>query len=88
MMVRVYCLMVPIALVSNLGLLTPVASAALSVMFILLDAIGREIENPFENTVHDTPMSGLSRTIEINLRQNLRDRSLPRDIRPVQGFVY
>ncbi len=47
-----------------------------------------EIENPFENSVHDTPMSSLSRMIEINVRQNMGGTNLPADIRPVDGFVY
>lgn len=88
LLVRVYCLLVPLGLVAGLEMLTPIASTALSLVFILLEAIGREIENPFENTIHDTPMSSLSRTIEINLRQSLGDRNLPPEVRPVEGFVY
>jgi putative membrane protein len=88
LMVRVFCLLVPIGLVEGLGLLTPIASTALSLLFILLEAIGKEIENPFENTIHDTPMSSLSRTIEINLRQNLGERNVPEEVKPVEGFVY
>ncbi|MNC99786.1 Bestrophin, RFP-TM, chloride channel [compost metagenome] len=57
-------------------------------MFASLDTIGREIENPFENTVHDTPMSNLSRSIEINLRQNMGAERYPDELRPVDGFVY
>jgi ion channel-forming bestrophin family protein len=88
LMVRVYCLLMPLGLVAGLGLVTPIASTALSFLFISLEASGREIETPFENTVHDTPMSGLSRTIEINLRQSLGQRTLPADVRPVDGFMY
>jgi putative membrane protein len=88
LMVRIYCLLLPLGLVSGLQLLTPIASTVLSFLFIVLEAIGREIENPFENTAHDTPMSGLSRTIEINLRQHLGERKLPVEVRPVEGFMY
>jgi putative membrane protein len=88
LLVHVYCLMLPIGLVEGLGLITPIASTALSLLFIMLETIGREIENPFENTIHDTPMSSLSRTIEINLRQNAGDRELPVSAGPVEGFVY
>lgn len=88
LMVRMYCLLLPLGLVSGLELLTPIASTALSFLFVMLEQIGREIENPFENTIHDTPMSSLSRTIEINLRQNLGQRTLPAEVRPVDGFMY
>jgi putative membrane protein len=88
LMVHMYCLMVPLALVEGLRLITPLASTAVSLLFILLETIGREIENPFENTIHDTPMSNLSRLIEINLRQNVGERKLPPPVGSVEGFVY
>ncbi len=90
LLVGMYCLMLPFGLVGGLGMLTPLASTLISFIFVSLDAIGREIESPFENTVHDTPMSTLTRMIEINLRQNMgegEDR-LPTEVGPVEGFSY
>jgi ion channel-forming bestrophin family protein len=87
-LVFTYCFLLPFGLVEGLRMLTPVASTLVSFIFVSLDTIGRDIENPFENTVHDTPMSTLSRTIEINLRQNLGQDRLPADVRPVEGFSY
>ena len=86
-LVTFFCLLLPFGLVEGLRLLTPIASTSLSFMFIALDRIGRDIETPFENTVHDTPMTSLSRTIEINLRQ-LMGESHPNEVHPVSGFVY
>ena len=88
MLVGLYCFLLPFGLVSGLQMMTPLASTLVSFIFIALDTIGRDIENPFENSVHDTPMSTLSRAIEINLRQNLGEGSLPADVRPVEGFSY
>jgi putative membrane protein len=88
LLVAMYSVLLPVGLVEGLGMLTPVVSTLISFIFISLDTIGKEIENPFENTVHDTPMSSLTRSIEINLLQNLGRENLPRDIRPVDGFVY
>lgn len=87
-LVGIYCLLLPFGLVGGLEMLTPIASTLISFIFVSLDTIGREIENPFENTVHDTPMSTLTRTIEVNLRQNLGEDSLPADVRPIEGFSY
>lgn len=87
-LVGLYCFLLPFGLVSGLQMMTPLASTLVSFIFIALDTIGRDIENPFENSVHDTPMSTLSRAIEINLRQNLGESSLPADVRPVEGFSY
>ena len=88
LLVGSFCVLLPFGLVAGLGLLTPVASTLIGFIFVALDSVGREIENPFENTVHDTPMTSLSRTIEINLRQHLGDALAPRDVKPVEGFVY
>jgi putative membrane protein len=88
LLVAMYCALLPLGFVEGLGMLTPIASTLVSFIFISLDTIGKEIENPFENTVHDTPMSSLTRSIEINLLQNIGRDNLPREIRPVDGFVY
>ena len=86
-LVTFFCIVLPFGLVEGLGLLTPIASTTLSLIFITLDRIGRDIETPFDHTAHDTPMTSLSRTIEINLRQLLGDQH-PRELHPVSGFVY
>ena len=86
-LVTFFCILMPFGLVEGLRLLTPIASTSLSLIFITLDRIGRDIETPFENTVHDTPMTSLSRTIEINLQQ-LMGRKHPKEVHPVSGFVY
>jgi putative membrane protein len=87
-LVTLYCLLLPFGLVEGLGLLTPLASTLISFIVISLDSIGRDIENPFENTVHDTPMSALTRAIEINLRQNMGEERVPADVRAIHGFSY
>ncbi len=86
--VSAICILLPFSLVEGLELLTPVASTLISFILLALDTVGREIESPFENTVHDTPMTSLSRSIEINLRQQLGDRRSLREVHPVEGFIY
>ncbi len=88
MLVCFYCVILPFGLVEGMGLLTPLASTAVSFIFISLESVGRELEDPFENTVHDTPMTGLSRTIEINLRQQIEEQITPPKAHPVHGFLY
>lgn len=88
MLVSTYCVLLPFGLVEGMGLMTPLASTLVSFIFLSLESIGRDIEAPFENTVHDTPMSQLSRTIEINLREAMGDSRVPRAVGHVDGFVY
>jgi len=86
--VYTYCALLPLGLVQDLNGYTPFVCVILGFIFIALDAIGYNIESPFENTIHDTPMSALCRTIEINLRQMLGEKDLPPAIEPVDGFLY
>jgi len=83
-----FCLLLPLGFVEGLGLATPIASTFVSFAFIVLDTIGRDIETPFANTVHDTPMTSLTRVIEIDLRQHLGELDIPAEVHPVAGFMY
>jgi putative membrane protein len=87
-MVRAYLVLLPMSVVAELGLATPLVTLVLAALFLSLDAIGRNVEAPFENDVHDTPMTALSRTIEINLRQMLGERTLPPPVQPIDGYLY
>jgi putative membrane protein len=88
LLVGAYCLLLPFGFVAGMGMLTPLASTLISFIFISLESIGRDIEAPFDNTVHDTPMSSLTRMIEINLRQNLDQKPRFGELTPIDGFVY
>ncbi len=86
--VKIYCLLLPFAMVQNMGWFTPLGSTLVGFIFIALDKIGRDLENPFDNGIYDIPLSSMSRTIEINLRQALGERSLPEALQPVQGVLW
>lgn len=87
-LITMYCVLLPFGLVEGMRYMTPLASTVVSFIFIALDTVGREIEAPFENTVHDTPMTSLSRSIEINIRQQFEERIEHDAVRPVDGFLY
>jgi len=57
-------------------------------VFITLDKIQALLKNPFDNTIADTPMTSLCRTIEIDLKQMLGEKDLPEAIQPVDGILY
>lgn len=79
---RVYCVALPLGLIEHLGLLAAVVAAALSFLFLVLEAIGRFLEDPFATGPNGLPLSSLCRTIEINLRQQLGEDDLPPQIEP------
>jgi putative membrane protein len=83
-----YCVLLPLGMVASLGPLTPVGSSLLGFGFLALESIGRDLEHPFDNSVHDVAMTSLCRTIEINLRQYLGEADLPAPIEPVRGVLW
>jgi putative membrane protein len=85
--IRGYCLLLPLGLVDNLGLATPLGSAILGFMFLVLDEIGRDLEDPFENRVYDIPMAAITRGIEIDLLQAIGSTDIPPPQRPKNGIL-
>lgn len=44
-------------------------------------------ENPFEGTYNDVPISNISRTIEIDLKEMLREAKIPEPTQPSDGML-
>lgn len=80
--VHIYCFILPFCLVSPLGWFTPVAVGILAYTFFGLDAIGTEIEDPFDMLANDLPLDALSQVIEINLLSLLGASDLPAPLEP------
>ena len=85
--VTAYCLMLPFGIVPDLNLLTPVGSAVIGFVFLALDESGRHLEDPFKRSMYDVPMSAITRTVEIDLRQAAGDAVVPPPLRPVRGIL-
>jgi putative membrane protein len=86
--VQMYCIMLPLALVTAMGWYTPLGSTLVGFMFLALDKIGRDLEDPFENTIYDVPLTAITTTIEINLRQLLGETVLRPAEKPVHGVLW
>jgi ion channel-forming bestrophin family protein len=61
----------------NFVWLTVPFSVLVSWVFVFMDRIGEATENPFEGGPNDVPITALSRTIEIDLRDMLDESNLP-----------
>lgn len=79
----IYCFLLPFGLVDSIGLMTPFVVAVVAYTFFGLDALGDEIEEPFGMESNDLPLSGICRSIEINLRESIKDRDIPAPLVPV-----
>ena len=84
---RVFCLILPFAVVEDLGWLTPLGSGLVGLMFLMAVQIGDQLANPFADGVYDVPMTAITRTIQIDLTEMLGDEP-PRPVEPVEQVLY
>jgi len=59
--------------------------ACIATIFITIEQVGRNLDNPFENTFNDTPLSSLCRTIEIDMLQQIGEPCDLQPLAPAQG---
>ena len=62
-------------------------SALVSWIFTMMERIGEATENPFEGSANDVPITAMSRTIEIDLREMLDETDLPPVLQPVNHIL-
>ncbi len=78
-------LCLPFALVEMADWKTIPLAVAISFVFSILDKSGTVTEDPFENRAADTPMTTISRSIEIDLLQMLGEKEIPEPVKPIIG---
>ncbi len=59
----------------------------ISIPFFLMEKIAFNIQDPFENKPMDIPMTNISRTIEINIKELLGDKNSPKPIASETFYV-
>ncbi|UOG77462.1 hypothetical protein MTX78_24260 (plasmid) [Hymenobacter tibetensis] len=59
----------------------------ISWVYVVMELVGDYSENPFEGLSNDVPMLALSRSIEIDLLQQLGETDLPSPIQPVKHVL-
>lgn len=62
-------------------------SLIVSWVFLVMERIGEATENPFEGGANDVPISNISRTIEIDLREMLDEEDIPSPTTPVNNIL-
>lgn len=79
---HMYCFLLPFGIVDTVGMATPLVAGLVSYTFFGLDTLGDEIEEPFGTQPNDLPLTAISRTIEIDLREALGEKDLPEPVAP------
>jgi len=85
--VWVFVLLLPFGLVQHLGWGALPIYLILATIFTITELIGSRTEEPFERKLEDVPMSSICRKIEIDLRQQLGESSIPPPLEPKDGVL-
>ena len=56
-------------------------------VFTSMEKVGESTENPFEGNPNDVPITAMSRTIEIDLKDMLDQTDLPKPLTPVNNIL-
>lgn len=62
-------------------------TALVAWVFLMMERIGEATENPFEGSANDVPITALTRTIEIDLREMLGETNIPEPLKPVNNIL-
>ena len=81
-----FCLLLPFALVAQLGWWSPLPALLVAYAFFGLDALGDELGDPFGQDENDLPLDAMVRTIERDLLHAAGHRDLPPALEP-KDFV-
>ncbi|HNL06649.1 MAG TPA: bestrophin family ion channel [Chitinophagales bacterium] len=74
--------------VNNLGLwLSIPITVIIGWIYVMMELVGDYSENPFQGMANDIPTMSICRTIEIDLREMLREKDLPSPIKPHNGIL-
>jgi putative membrane protein len=85
--IQIYCIIMPLAVIEEYGVFTPLMTFLISTGLLIIDRIGRNLEDPFDSRVYGTSMTAICRTIEIDLRQRLGEENLPKPVMAVKGIL-
>ncbi|MEJ6980409.1 bestrophin family ion channel [Pedobacter sp. P351] len=87
LLVHMFAILVPFGMVDSFGYLTiPVAMCAIFI-FLVIEQIAIEIQDPFSNRENDIPVSAISQNIEIDLKEMLGDTNLPQRDEAKEGIL-
>lgn len=86
-LIYLWIIFLPFGLIDSIGFVLIPATTSLAFAFLVVDRIAIYMQDPFENTATDTPMLALSRTIEINIKQELNQEDIPQPILAKNGVL-
>jgi len=87
LLIYLWIIFLPFGLIDTIGFILIPTTTSLAFAFLVIDRIAIYMQDPFENFAMDTPMLTLSRTIEINIKQELNEDDIPPPLTPKDGVL-
>ena len=85
--IMVFVISLPFGLMADLDWLAILITGIVTFLFLTIEHMSIDLQRPFDNSPNDTPMTALSRTIEINLLQMIGSSEIPKPIEPTDGYL-
>lgn len=92
--IKIFTLLLPLGMLQefdkmggNLVWLSIPFSALAAWVFTTMEKIGATTENPFEGSANDVPITAMSRSIEIDLREMLNETGIPAPLKPINNIL-
>lgn len=92
--IKIFVLLLPLGMLqefekfnNNLVWLAIPFSVLSGWIFTTMEKIGEASESPFEGSANDVPITTISRTIEIDLREMLNENNIPPPLKPVNNIL-
>ncbi|MDI1356301.1 MAG: bestrophin family ion channel [bacterium] len=98
MFIRLFVTMLPFGILQEIAKITEAVgplfiwatvpcSVIVAWVFYVMERIGEATENPFEGGANDVPITSISRTIEIDLREMLDENNIPSPLVPINNIL-
>jgi len=85
-LVWLMAILFPLGFIHSFEIPNIILCSLISTTFVTIEQVGRNLDNPFEGSFNDTPMTALCRLIEIDLLDML-DESRPEPLLPERGVL-
>jgi ion channel-forming bestrophin family protein len=82
-----FIIILPFGLVDLFGIIEVPIVVSMAAAFFLIEKTAIHMQDPFENKPTDISVIAISRIIEINIRQMLDEKDLPKKIDPEKYFL-
>ena len=87
-LIYLFIILLPFSFVDAPALVMTLVTVPVALGYLIIERVAMYLENPFSEILTGTPMTTLSRTIEINIRQMLGESETPPELVPENDILY